>query len=82
MAIWLQNLLVLLAVIACVAFTARSAILALHGSKSRLGGCGTCSGCATTPAANGASDSKPKNERIAIIPADMLIKRRVPGKTK
>ena len=80
MPLWLQNLLVLLAVLACVAFIARGAMLALRGSKSRLGGCGTCSGCATPPA----TQAKPKSdaERIAIIPADMLVKRRTPHKTK
>ena len=73
MSLLLQNLAVLLAVTACAVFIARSAYRALQGRKSKLNGCGTCGGCATSsrtePAVN-------KRRQIPFLPVEMLIKRR------
>ncbi|HWE92760.1 MAG TPA: hypothetical protein VG269_02195 [Tepidisphaeraceae bacterium] len=67
MAIWMQNLVALFAVLGCVAFIARGAVRSLQGRKSKLNACGSCGGCATqTPA------SKPAAPRTAFIPADLL----------
>ena len=69
MSLWLQNLIILLAVLACAAFIARSGYRALQGRKSKLNSCGSCGGCATTPA-------KPASQRIDFLPAEMLVKKR------
>jgi hypothetical protein len=71
MALWLQNLVVLIAVLGCVAFIARGAVRSLQGRKSKLNACGSCGGCATPP------PGPPKNtgERLAFIPAAMLTRR-------
>jgi hypothetical protein len=67
--LWTQHLLVFTAVAACLAIVARQAYAALHGRKSRLSGCGTCTGCATpTPT--------PNQPRIQFIPLDALKRRR------
>ncbi|HET6252264.1 MAG TPA: FeoB-associated Cys-rich membrane protein [Tepidisphaeraceae bacterium] len=71
MPLWTQNIIVIAAVGACAAFMLRSAYRALHGRKSKLSGCGVCSGCATTPA-----KPKPSQERIAMVPMDALIRTR------
>ena len=67
MSLLLQNILVLAAVGACAFFMLRSAYRALHGRKSRLSGCGTCSGCGTTE-----TKPKPTTERIVMVPMDAL----------
>jgi hypothetical protein len=66
MPMWTQHLLVLAAVAACVALIARQAFTALNGRKSRIGGCGTCQGCATTPTQN-----QPQS-RVQIFPVELL----------
>ncbi|MGD0390791.1 MAG: hypothetical protein ABSC42_17745 [Tepidisphaeraceae bacterium] len=66
MSMWLQNLLVILAVAACAAFLARQAWRTLAGKRSKLGSC--CStGCA-------AHEPKKANsgQRIVFLPADAL----------
>jgi cytochrome c553 len=72
MPLWLQNLAVAIAVLACVAFIAWQAYRALQGKKSKLAGCGTCKSCGTEdvkkPAAQG-------DQRVAIIPLEMLARR-------
>jgi hypothetical protein len=70
MAIWLQNLVVLTAVIGCVAFIARGAVRSLQGRKSKLNACGSCGGCATQTAT-----PKSAAPRTAFIPAELLIRR-------
>jgi hypothetical protein len=72
MPLWLQNLLVLLAVIACVAYIAVNARRALQGRKSGLNACGSCKSCAPSP--DGAKPAA--SNRIAFLPAEMLIKRK------
>ena len=68
MPMWSQHLLVLLSVGACAAFIGRQALSALSGRKSRIGGCGTCKGCATTPV--------PAQARVQIFPVELLKKKR------
>jgi hypothetical protein len=65
MQIWLQNLLVILAVALCGGFLVRQGWMTLAGKKSKLGSC--CSkGC-------GAHEPKPgSGERIVFLPAEML----------
>jgi hypothetical protein len=67
MAMWAQHLLVLTAVGGCLGFVGRQAYAALHGRKSRIGGCGTCGGCAT---------QTPAQPRTQFIPLDALKRRR------
>jgi hypothetical protein len=67
MNIWLQNLLVLLAVGGSTAFLLRGVVRALRGRKSSVGGCGVCSGCVTTQPA-----TKPAADRIVMVPIDAL----------
>jgi quinolinate synthase len=69
MSLWLQNLLVVLAVAACVTFVARQAWLSLAGKKSKLGSC-CASGCAACAPARQAPA-----ERIIFLPAEMLGRR-------
>ena len=66
---WLQHLLVLALVVACLAFVARQAFSALRGRKSKLGSC----------CAKGCQPSDPENtktEKIVFLPAEMLGKRK------
>jgi cytochrome c553 len=70
MAIWIQNLIVLAAVLGCAAFIARGAVRSLQGRKSKLNACGSCGGCATQP-----TTPKSATPRTAFIPADLLISR-------
>jgi hypothetical protein len=76
---WLQNLCVLLAVLACAAFIVRAGVRALRGKKSNLAGCGTCTGCAPPPADSNSpahpSTQSPKSERLVFLPADLLAQR-------
>ena len=67
--LWTQHLLVLTAVAACLAIVSRQAYAALQGRKSRLSGCGTCTGC-TTPTPT------PTQPRTQFIPLDALRHRR------
>jgi cytochrome c553 len=64
---WTQHLVVLVAVAACAAIIGRQAFVALQGRKSRLGGCGTCHGCAT---------DTPTKSRTQMISLDQLKRRR------
>jgi hypothetical protein len=73
MSLWLQNLIVLLAVIACVAFIVRGAFRALQGRRSSLSACGSCNGCGPKTEQD---SSKPKPERVVFLPAELLVKRR------
>ena len=72
MPLWIQNVVVGVAVLACVAFIAWHGYKALHGKKSKLSGCGSCKTC-------GAEEpQKPKttgDSRVAIIPLEMLARR-------
>jgi len=63
MPMWTQHLLVLTAVGGCLGIVGRQAYAALQGRKSRIGGCGTCSGCATP---------RPTPLRTQFIPLDAL----------
>jgi hypothetical protein len=64
MTMWLQHLLVLLAVAACFGVVARQGMRTFAGKKSKFGAC--CSkGC-------DAGAPKPAGERIVFLPSDML----------
>jgi hypothetical protein len=72
---WLQHLLVLLIVAACVVFVVRQMVRTFALKKSKLGAC-CAKGCdaagATKPQAGG--EKKP-TERIVFMPVEMLRKR-------
>jgi hypothetical protein len=66
MSMWLQNLLVILAVAACAGFLARQGWRTLAGKRSKLGSC-----CSTGCGAH--EQKKPAStERIVFLPADAL----------
>jgi len=66
MPIWLQNLLVVLAVLICAGFLFRQAWLTLAGKRSKLASC-CAKGCgAHEPPKPGSG------ERIVFLPAEML----------
>jgi hypothetical protein len=66
MTLWLQHLLVLLMVAACVAVVAFQAVRTLRGRGSRLGSC-CAKGCeGNTPAAPSSG------KRIIFLPVEML----------
>lgn len=74
MPLWLQHLLVLLIVVACMAFVARQMVRTLRLKKSKLGSC-----CAKGCDANGEKQqptSATPRQRVVFFPADMLRKRR------
>ena len=66
---WLQHLLVLALVAACLTFVARQAFAGLRGRKSKLGSC-CAKGC--EPPSNPASTTRP--EKIVFLPVEMLRK--------
>ena len=72
MPLWAQHLLVLLAVAAAAAFVVRQGFLSLRGRKSKLNGCGTCGSCGTNPE----KPQPPSGQRVAIIPLDVLKRKR------
>lgn len=72
MPIWLQNLVIAAAVLACVAFIAWQAYRALQGKKSKLAGCGTCKSCGSEEVKKSPAQG---DQRIAIIPLEMLARR-------
>ena len=71
MAVWLQNLLVFVVVLGCIAWIARGAYRALQGRKNSLAGCGTCQGCAPSPKPESAPTQK-----VQFIPVEMLGRRK------
>ena len=77
MSLVFQNILILIAVAACVLYLSRGAIRALQGRKSQIGGCGVCSGCSTTPTAKAATN------KIVMVSTESLIRTRKnqPSKT-
>lgn len=72
MPLWSQHLVVLLAVVGCVAFIARGAYRALQGRKSSLNACGSCKSCAT----NEPVSKAPAATKIAFFPVELLHKKR------
>jgi hypothetical protein len=72
MPIWLQHLLVLLAVMGCISFIVWQGVLALRGRKSKLSSCGSCKSCGTETK----SAAPAQSPRTAIIPADLLRRRK------
>ena len=75
MPMWLQHLLVLLIVAACVVFVARQVVRTFKLKKSKLGSCcakGCDAGGAAKPQADGA---QPATQRIVFMPVEMLRKR-------
>ena len=66
MNLWLQHLLVLTLVAACLGVVARQGVRTLRGKKSRLGSC-CARGCDA-----GSSQPKPGVERIVFLPSDLL----------
>ena len=73
MALWLQNLIVLLAVGGCLLFVGWQIVATLRGRKSRAGSC-CAKGCAPNDPA--ADQAKSKPERIVFMPVEMLGRRR------
>jgi hypothetical protein len=74
MPMWLQNLVVLLAVIACLIFVSRQVVSSLAGRKSRLGSC-CAKGCSAHPVPGASAKPQAAGERVAFIPVEMLRKR-------
>ena len=70
MPIWLQNLLVLLAVAASAGFIGCQVLAALNGRKSKLAGCGTCKSCAPQD-----EPAKPAKAPLQIVPLELLKKK-------
>ena len=73
MPLWLQHLLVLLVVAACVAYVLRGVVRTLRGAKggSKLGACcakGCDAAAAPMPSAGG-------GQQVVFFPAEMLRKR-------
>ncbi len=76
MPLWLQHLLVLLIVAACIAFVARQMVRTFRLKKSKLGAC-CAKGC---DAGNAATNTEPAAktaaaERVVFMPVEMLRKR-------
>ncbi len=69
MAMWMQHLLVLVAVGICLAVVARGALRTLRGHKSKLGSC-CAKGCSETAKAQATA------ERVVFFPSDMLVRKR------
>ena len=69
MPLWIQNLIVLTLVTACLAYAIYQGVRSLYGKKSRLGSC-CAKGCASTQPAT------TSGQKIHFLPADMLRKRR------
>ena len=69
MPLWLQNLVIIAIVAACLAYAVYQAARTLQGSKSRLGSC--CAKGCTSPRQAPATAAK-----IHFLPAEMLRKRR------
>jgi hypothetical protein len=69
MPLWLQHLLVLTLVGACLAYTSFQGIRSLRGKKSRLGSC--CAKGCSAPQSSAAT-----TEKIHFLPVEMLRKRR------
>ena len=66
MTLWIQNLIVLLAVAGCLAFVGRQAFQTLRGRKSKIGSC-----CAKGCSASAPPAGKP-TERVHFLPVEML----------
>lgn len=74
MAIWVQNLVVLLIALACLAFIARQAFKTLTLRRSKLGAC--CSkGCDAGEKA-AATTQQPTTGRVQFLPLEMLSRKR------
>jgi hypothetical protein len=71
MPLWLQHLLVLLLVAACVVFVAGQLVRTFRLKKSKLGAC-CAKGC-------DAGEAKPPAQRVVFLPSDMLNITRRPG---
>ena len=66
---WIQNLLVILAVAACLWVVIRQGARTFYGKRSRLGSC--CSkGCGSEPA------KKDSGQNVQFIPSELLVKRK------
>ena len=76
MPLWLQHLLVVLIVLACIAFVARQMVRTFKLKKSKLGSC-CAKGCEAFESAKPqANDQKQAAaQRIVFMPAEMLRKR-------
>ena len=69
MSIWLQHLLVLALVAACIGYVGWQAARSLYGKRSRLGSC-CAKGCAPAKSASATS------EKIHFLPVEMLRRKR------
>ena len=74
MAMWLQHLLVLLIVAACLAAVLGQSVRTLRGRKSKIGAC-CAKGCDSAGAVAPKAENKSAPQRIVFFPADMLRKR-------
>lgn len=70
MSVIVQNIVVLVVVLGCLAVVAVQGFSALRGKRSKLGSC--CSRGCQPPAAQG----KGKTERIVFLPVEMLGKKK------
>jgi hypothetical protein len=72
MPLWLQHLLVLLIVAACVGFVARQMVRTFRLKKSKLGAC-CAKGCdAGAESVNGKTAAAAPTERVVFFPVEML----------
>jgi hypothetical protein len=67
MSLWLQHLLVLTLVVACVVYALWGAFSSLLGKRSRIGSC-CAKGCPPAPPAKGAGQSS----RVVFLPVEFL----------
>ena len=70
MTLWLQNLLVLVAVCGCSGFVLWQSVQSLRGKKSKVGSC-CAKGCSDT-----AKAKPPAGQRIVFMPAELLARRK------
>jgi len=71
MSVWLQNLIVFLAVAGCLGYVGWQTTGTLFGRKGRIGSC-CAKGCPTTPT----GEKKQGGERIVFLPVEALGRKR------
>jgi hypothetical protein len=73
MPLWLQNLIVFLAVGGCLAYVVRQGVGTFFGKKSRVGSC-CAKGCSSD--AQAAKPQQGRGERIVFLPVEALSRKR------